>query len=643
MDGEKELKLIIQPKVIDHLGIKMYQKPVDVVAEFVANAWDADSELVEIKIENDCITIQDYGSGMTYDQCQNFFLTVGRDRRKATGKGISEEKGRPVLGRKGIGKFSGFGIASAVSIRTVAKLNGEITSFEMDIDSILEHDASDNTEKPIKVTEYNAEDDARKAEHGTSIELRLREVSTSDINLDDFRTELSRRFLLAQLYDDFKIKVNGVELPESFSDEMEFVFPRDLTDEEKAKIPQLGNIENGWAIEQFEGNEIRWRMGFFEDTIQVEELRGISIFAKGKLSQKPFFFDLSGGISGQHGLEYMTGQVRMDFVDEGNNDLIATERQRINLQSELGKKIREWGIERIKLLSSFWKIRRSKKRLELLNDRISGFRDRLDGLPPRERKTVETVLRKIASFPRLGQARYKEWCNDVLTSWEKGRLRDLILEISETDDFDEQKLLDVLSESGILTALNIAESIKTKIVTIGELKERVASRQLENKVRDFIYDNPWLIHPQWETFKKERSVNKIIEDLGAKFLNGDAFNGRVDLTLSSGSSLLLVEFIRPGLEIDLDHLDRINHYVTAIRNALNRETANPIKKLEKAFLIADSKKSDELIASLISRLEEDGILVMTWEGLIEQAIKQWEDHLDLLKERYPDDQRIQQL
>ncbi len=44
MATNKELTLIIQPKVIDHLGIKMYQKPVDVISEFVANAWDADSE-----------------------------------------------------------------------------------------------------------------------------------------------------------------------------------------------------------------------------------------------------------------------------------------------------------------------------------------------------------------------------------------------------------------------------------------------------------------------------------------------------------------------------------------------------------------------------------------------------------------------
>lgn len=641
MNDNKELKLIIQPKVIDHLGIKMYQKPVDVISEFVANSWDADSEIVKIQIGDSSISIQDFGCGMTYEQCQSFFLTVGRDRRKSTGKEVTDEKDRPVLGRKGIGKFAGFGIASKVTIKTIAKQNGELTSFEMDIDSILEHDASDNSNKPIKVIEYSDEDPAQIKNHGTLI--MLNGVNTSAIDLDDFRTELSRRFLLAQIYDDFEIEVNEIELPESFTDEMEFVFPRDFTEEEKAKIPELENIVNGWAIEKLEGNEIHWRVGFFEDTIQIEELRGVSVFAKGKLAQKPFFFDLSGGISGQHGLEYMTGQMRMDFIDNGVNDLIATERQRINLQSELGRKLRSWGIERIKLLSSFWKARRSEKRLQELNDRISGFRDRLNGLPSRERKTVETVLKKIASFPRLGQARYKEWCNDVLTSWEKGRLKDLITEIAETDDFDEQKFLDILSESGVLTALNIAESIKTKIVTIGELKQRVESKQLENRVRDFIYDNPWLIHPQWETFKKERSVNNIILDSGAKNLNDDAFNGRVDLTLASGSNLLLVEFMRPGLEIDRDHLDRINYYVIDIRNALKRETGILIKWVEKAFIIADSKKDSESISTRIAELADKGILVMTWQGLIEQAIKQWEDHLQLLKDRFPNDLRIQGL
>ena len=637
--AEKELKLIIQPKIIEHLGIKMYQKPVDVVSEFIANSWDADAEQVNILIQENSISIKDDGIGMTYQQCQDYFLTVARDRRKETGKSVSEEKERPVLGRKGIGKFAGFGIATGIIIHTISKANGELTRFEMNIQRILDYDTDNQEEKPIAVTLYEESNQDRIKNHGT--EVILQGIDTSLINLEEFRAELSRRFLLAQLSDDFTITINDQQLQETFSDDMEFVFPRDFKEREKEKIPDI-IIEGDWAIEYLDGNEIRWRIGFYEDTIQIEELRGISIFAKGKLAQKPFFFDLSGGISGQHGLEYMTGQIQMDFIDEGENDLIATERQRINLQTELGQKIRIWGIERIKFLSSIWKERRSEKRLKELNDRISGFKERLDLLPSRERKTVETVLKKIASFPRLGEARFKDWCNDILTSWEKGRLKDLITEISETEDLDEQKLLDVLTEAGVLTAINIAESIKTKIVTIGELKERVESKQLENKVRDFIYENPWLIHPQWETFKKERSVKHIIEDSGRKNLNLEVFNGRVDLTLSSGSDLLLIEFMRPGLKIDRDHLDRINWYVMDIRKELDIETATPIKTLGKAYIIADDAY-DSSISDRIKQLEEYNILVLTWKSLIEQAIKQWQDHLDLLKQRFPDDSRIQTL
>ncbi|MHB8261443.1 MAG: hypothetical protein ACYDCN_00930 [Bacteroidia bacterium] len=389
--------------------------------------------------------------------------------------------------------------------------------------------------------------------------------------------------------------------------------------------------------------EIKWRIGFYEEPIETEELRGISIFAKGKMAQKPFFFDIAGGISGQMGLEYITGQVIMDFIDVGNNDLIATERQRINLQTELGKKIKEWGIERIKLLSSIWKQRRSEKRLQELEDKLGGFKERLEELPSSERKTVKSVLLKIATFERLGKKRFNDWCSDILTSWEMGRLKELIVKISETHDLDENKLLEMLSEADVLTALNIAESVKTKILAIGELKQRVKSGQLENKVRDYIYDHPWIIHPTWESFKKERSVEKIIRDAGADNLNYEPFNGRVDLALSSGSNLLLIEFLRPGINIDKEHLDRINYYVMDIRNALRLATGKSIRTLEKAYVIGDNYKDKNAISERILQLERDNILILTWNDLISEALKQWEDYLGLLKARNPDDKRIQDL
>ncbi|MGO9613055.1 MAG: ATP-binding protein [Dissulfurispiraceae bacterium] len=638
---DRELKLIIQPKVIDHLGIKMYQKPVDVIAEFIANTWDADSETADVTINNDSLSIKDTGIGMTYQQCQDYFLTVGRDRRKSTGKEITDDKKRPILGRKGIGKFAGFGIAKRVEIMTVSKTDGETTCFVMDIQQILDYDAAGQEGKPITVTEYKEPSEERKKLHGTVVSLNG--INGGSIDIDELKKDLSRRFLLPQMYNDFKITVNNDVLPESFSDGMEFVFPRDLTAEEKNELPALQNIDETWAVETLNGHEILWRIGFYEEPIETEELRGISVFARGKMAQKPFFFEMTGGINSQFGIEYMTGQIKMDFIDTGDADLIATERQRINLQTELGKQIKAWGQERIKFLSSAWKERRRQKKLDELNIKVAGFKDRLDALKPSERKTVKAVLLKIASFQRLGQKRFHEWCNDILTSWETGRLRELIAEMSQTTDLDEQKLLDFLAEADVLTALNIAESIKTKIISIGELKQRVLSGQLENKVRDYIYDHPWIVHPKWESFKKERSVEKLIKDLSAKHLKGEAFNGRVDLTLSAGSSLLLVEFMRPGLELDTEHLDRINYYVIDIRSSLDKQTAGTIRNLENAYLIADSKKDSDLIHKRIKQLEDEGILVMTWDALIEEAIKQWKDYLDLLKLRNPDDKRIRDL
>jgi hypothetical protein len=640
----KTLKLIVQPRVIDHLGIKMYQKPVDVISEFIANSWDADSETVNIALQKDSISIIDNGCGMTFDECQNYYLTVGRNRRKDMENEVSLEKSRPILGRKGIGKFAGFGIAQTITITTISQSTGEKTVFEMDINSIIEHDSRCEEEKQIKVIKYCPPDETKKKEHSTSVILKGVVNDISDNAITEFKSELSRRFLLTQFYDEFKIFINDAELPESFNDNMEFVFPQDLAEEEKQKFPNVTSFNNnGWAIEKFQDYEIQWRIGFYEDTIKAEELRGISIFAKGKLAQKPFFFDLTGGISGQNALEYMTGQVRMDFIDTGDNDLISTERQRVNLQSSLGKAIREWGIDKIKIFGEIWKKRRANKRLQELNDKISGFRERLDNLPSSERKTVETVLKKIASFPRLGQKRFQDWCNDILTSWETGRLRNLITEISQIQNMDENKFIEILYEADVLTALNIAESIKTKIYTISELKKRVDNKDLENSVRDFIYKHPWLIHPQWDSYKKERSVENLIADIAGKELKSEAFTGRVDLALSSGENLLLIEFMRPGLPIDRDHLDRINYYVMGVRRSLTKETGNPIRHLECAYVVADSKNNAEDITDRIQQLHESKIYVLTWNTLIEQAKKQWEEQLELIKQRNPTDKRIQDL
>ena len=639
MDKKKKLELKIQPHIIDHLGIKMYQKVVDVVAEFVANAWDADAKHVDIECAADKIVIADDGHGMTFDECQTKFLVVGRDRRK-TDRTDRSRGGRPVLGRKGIGKFAGFGIAKEVQITTISGDSGEETSFVLDVAEIL--NAEDSNSVEIKILQYDGPNEEKKGQQGTRVELRG--IHARGGTGEQIGKELARRFLLPAMDPEFSIKIDGKTMPDAFNDAMEYVFPDALPEAEK-EARKLSIDEKGWAVETFpNGKLVRWRVGFFEHPVDDEELKGIAVFARGKMAQKPFCFELSGGMSAQHGLEYMTGQVEMDFVDDEANDLIATERQRINLQTPLGQNIQAWGIELLKMLTRVWATKRSESKIALIKSKTEVFSERLDNLSKSEKKTVMDVISKIAQFPRLGADRFREWANDIIVGYEKGRLKNVIEELATARDLNEADFINILAESDVISALSIAESIKTKILAISELKQRVQSQELENKVRDYIYDRPWIIHPKWDSFKKERSLENLIKDLGRKvFKDEEPYNGRVDLTLVAGSDMLLVEFMRPGLELDYEHIDRVNHYVIEIRNRLKRRTGETIRTLNNAYIIADSKNDSDVVADRIAELERSGILVKTWEGLISSALAQWKDILELLKSRHPEDKRLADL
>ena len=97
--------LTIGLNVLNHLGVNLYNSVPALLSEAVANAWDADAENVIIDIGTDSITISDDGHGMTRNDCNKKFLTVGYARRKDGGR---SPNGRPVMGRKGIGKLSLF-------------------------------------------------------------------------------------------------------------------------------------------------------------------------------------------------------------------------------------------------------------------------------------------------------------------------------------------------------------------------------------------------------------------------------------------------------------------------------------------------------------------------------------------------------
>lgn len=107
--GKGPYKMTVDLNVIEHLGIKIYSNVAAGLTEAVANAWDADSENVDILIDSDSEWIQiiDDGVGMTVDDMSEKYLRIGYHRRENDAEyGKFTEKGRQIMGRKGLGKLS---------------------------------------------------------------------------------------------------------------------------------------------------------------------------------------------------------------------------------------------------------------------------------------------------------------------------------------------------------------------------------------------------------------------------------------------------------------------------------------------------------------------------------------------------------
>jgi len=107
------------------------------IAELISNAYDADASQVTIKlIEDDestkTIIIADDGDGLSYNEINDKFLVIGRNRRIDDGDEPSKKFSRRPTGKKGLGKLALFGVANTITIRTIKNrlLNEFILDWE---------------------------------------------------------------------------------------------------------------------------------------------------------------------------------------------------------------------------------------------------------------------------------------------------------------------------------------------------------------------------------------------------------------------------------------------------------------------------------------------------------------------------------
>ena len=133
---DREFKLKVSPRMLELLSKDLYTNMYFVLAELIANAYDADADNVYIYIDDNEIRVEDDGRGMSAENLDAQYLLVGGESRNNSENARTPSKRRLKMGRKGVGKLAALSISDGFKLVTV--YNGK--SIGLFIPNRIEHD-----------------------------------------------------------------------------------------------------------------------------------------------------------------------------------------------------------------------------------------------------------------------------------------------------------------------------------------------------------------------------------------------------------------------------------------------------------------------------------------------------------------------
>lgn len=563
---EHKFHITVMGRLLELLGGQMYKRRDLAIAELVANCWDAGAEVVDVSVPepddydraSSQIVVTDDGCGMSADDVDNEYLVVGRNRRKEEGTDIAF--GRPVMGRKGLGKLAGFGIAAHMQVTTWR--DDRMSQLTLNAKDLKKH-AGETQKVPVPGL-VGPKDPSLPYPSGTQLILGdLKHVTA--INVDRLRIALARRFSRI-IRGKMMIRLNGLEVED----------PKlDL----ESREPDQGLA----SAELSDGNEIQYYFAFSEKVIQEAELRGFTIYTRGKTAQAPpFFFRVEGTASGQHGTRYLTGVIEADYLDKGlddESDIISTDRQEIDWEDAAAQPLLKWGEATTRKALRDWADRHGKQLEDWILQKPE-FATRIQRLDEPARKQVSKFLRELGKG-KPDRERVTEMADALIKAYEYQHFHDVIQDIhtASEDPVVLQTLLLHLSEWKVLESRTILEIIKGRLGIVDKFYKLLANdapetahRVGDENLHDLLATYPWLLHPEWQVLNEERQISTQLREWNEEDIKDEDSRLRYDfLALTDNARLVLVEIKRGSHPVELEELHRLEKYKQRLSGADNRE------------------------------------------------------------------------
>lgn len=125
---DREYVIDIDPRILELLGPSLYTNIYYVLAELIANSYDAMASNVYVTQKEDSIVVEDDGTGMSYEAGDiKKYLNVAAETRSSKEDVYTADGERKKMGRKGIGKLAALSVSEEVLVMT--QKNSESSGF----------------------------------------------------------------------------------------------------------------------------------------------------------------------------------------------------------------------------------------------------------------------------------------------------------------------------------------------------------------------------------------------------------------------------------------------------------------------------------------------------------------------------------
>ena len=628
MSEESGLQLKFIGALVEQLGAQMYPSATATIAELISNAWDADARNVWVQMpfgepwtEDSRIVVLDNGHGMTYEEAKTAYLVVGRKRRKE-GNTDKSRGGRPLHGRKGIGKLAAFGTARVLECYTVAKdePQAEPTSFRLDYDAIRALPVGENYKTERAEDTAPLESPAgEQLGHGTCITLTGLRLKRA-ISEQRFRESMSRRFALDSAR--MRIFLNGQPIAR-FDYPVQFRLPRD-----RRSKPDLQMDDDGWAVEELnDGRHVSWWIGFTEKPLKEESLRGISVIARGKMAQRPFLFQRAQGVSGQLGQEYLVGEVWADWLDEGldiDEDRIQANRDQLRLEDPSLDEFLKWG----RALIAWALAERGKLRAKKIAEEIENAAEIKELLRPFTKDQCKALMHIPAALSKTEMSANEIFgvMESVVDARDDQVVRQMWEDIDKEAPDAQAQVWEVIHRFGLIDARRNQTIIEARLQAIDDLRGYVEQGAREvPTIHEHIRDNTWLLDPRWHLLGDEVPL----EDLGIKYEPQEDPGGRLDylfaLQPSKPSTLdevLVVEIKRARMadrRVRRVNEDEINKFRRYVRSSWNRYRHDRNPPAVSGIMIAEGYTQGAKDAIEFDNGKHARMYFRTWSRVIDET------------------------